>query len=176
MIIENKKIWQREFKEFLEIDVSRFNPPKAFFTKLERRLFPHPWMVFSKVAFVHVIFGLLSLSVCNQFGLNPFDTNFSLSDWFMKIGGHGLCMSLCGILFMASTYLFSNLFLTLEELESIQRHKWLQTGVFGLVSLAAFYFFGAQLVGAFTLLWLLGALIGGVLSLELSYRLRQAWV
>lgn len=175
MTMEDKKNWQTEFKEFLEIDTKSFSVPKELFTKLKTRLFPNPWLVFGKVALMHVIFGLLSLSVCNQFGLNPFGTDFSLSDWFMKIGGHPLCMSLCGVLFMGSTYVFSNFFLTLEELESVKRHKWLQTGIFSLVSLAAFYFFGAQLVASITILWLLGALIGGVLSVEFSYRLRQAW-
>ncbi len=76
---------------------------------------------------------------------------------------------------MDSTYVFSNLFLTLEELEAVKWQKWLQSGVFSLVSLAAFYFFGAQLVATVTILWLLGALIGGVLSVEFSYRLRQNW-
>lgn len=174
--MEDKKNWQTEFKEFLEIDTNRFSAPKEFFIKLKNRLFPNPWLVFGKVALVHVIFGVLSLSVCNQFGLNPFGTNFSLSNWFMKIGGHPFCMSLCGVLFMGSTYVFSNLFLTLEELESVKRHKWLQSGVFALVSLAAFYFFGAQLAATVTILWLLGALIGGVLSVEFSYRFRQALV
>jgi hypothetical protein len=176
MEIEDKKTWQSEFKEFLSIDPAGIEVSPSLFTKIKNRLFPNPWVVFGKVTLVHIFFGILSLSVCNQFGLNPFDTSFSLSSWFMKIGGHPFCMSLCGVVFMGSTYVFSNLFLTLEELESVKRQKWLQSGVFSLVSLAAFYFFGAQLVATVTILWLLGALMGGVLSVELSYRLRQSLV
>lgn len=176
MMIENKKNWLTEFKEFLEIDAMRYNAPKTFFTKIKSRLFPNPWIVFGKITLVHAVFGLLSLSVCSQFGLNPFITIFSLSDWLLKVGGQAFCMHLCGIFFMVSTYTFSNLFLTFEQLQSVKRHKWLQTGVFGLASLAVFYFFGATLVVTFTILWLSGVLIGGVLSVELSYRLRRIWI
>lgn len=176
MAIGDKQNLQKEFKEFLEIVPGSFKFPDEFSKKLINRLFPNPWSVFGKVALVHVFFGLLSLGVCSQFDLNPFNTNFSLSNWFLQIGGDKFCMCLCGVFFMASTYCFSNLFLTLEELEAIKRQIGLQSGVLGLVSLAAFYFFGAQLVVTVTLLWLLGVLIGGVLSVELSYRLRQAWI
>ena len=74
---------------------------------------------------------------------------------------------------MATTYLLANLFLTLEELESIKRYEWLHIGVIGLASLAAFYFFGGELITAFVLLWIVGALIGGLLSIEGSYRVRR---
>ncbi|QQR81264.1 MAG: hypothetical protein IPJ69_03760 [Deltaproteobacteria bacterium] len=175
MSIQDEKNWQTEFQEFLESQANCSEVPKTLFEKVKNRIFPNPWVVFGKVMLIHAIFGLLSLSVCNQFGLNPFGTDFSLSHWFMKMGGHELCMSLCGVTFMASTYAFSNVFLTLEELESVRRHEWLQTGIFSLISLAAFYFFGAQLVATVTFLWLLGAFIGGILSVESSYYLRRAW-
>ncbi len=175
MTNQDEKNWQTEFEEFLGSDADHLEIPKTLFEKVKNRLFPNPWIVFSKVALVHAILGFVSLSICNQFGLNPFRTSFSLSDWFMKMGSHHLCMSLCGIFFMASTYVLSNMFLTLEELESFKRHEWLQTGIFSLVSLAAFYFFGAELVTTVTILWLIGAFIGGVLSIESSYYLRRAW-
>lgn len=173
MMIENKINSPSEYQEFMGIDPRVYDIPRSCFVKLKSRLFPNPWRVFGKVAFLHLVFGLLSLLVCNQFGLNPFNTTFSLSNWFIEIGGDMFCMSLCGMLFMGSTYIFSNFFLTLEEFESVKRHKWLQTGVLGLVSLASFYFFGAHLVVAVTLLWLSGVLMGGLLSVELSCYLRQ---
>ncbi|MGE4234692.1 MAG: hypothetical protein AB7F43_15390, partial [Bacteriovoracia bacterium] len=60
-------------------------------------------------------------------------------------------------------------------LESIKRHQWLQTGVIGLTSLAAFYFFGAELVATFAGLWILGALLGGFFAIEGSYRIRRSF-
>ena len=75
---------------------------------------------------------------------------------------------------MASTYLLANLFLTLEELEAVKRYEWLQLAIMGLVSLSAFYFFGAELVGVFAGLWAIGAVVGGYLSIEGSYLIRRS--
>ena len=164
----------REFHEFCD-ESNKVEVPSYLFKKIKARLFPNPWKVFSKIAVIHGVVGFLSLGICNQFGLNPFKTAYSLSDLFMKTAGHNFCMLACGILFISTTYLFSNIFLTIEELESIRRYEWLQLGVLSLASLASFYFFGAELVGTFVGLWLLGAIIGGFLSIELSIKLRQQW-
>lgn len=174
MAFNNKKEWLKEFTEFSNIDTTEVQVPTSAFENLKKRLFPNPWIVLGKVTAIHTVIGFLSLAVCNQFGLNPFNTDQSLTNWFMKVAGHNFCMLLCGTFFMATTYLLANLFLNLEELESIRRYEWLQTGIIGLVSLAAFYFFGAELVGTFAVLWMLGALFGGFLSIEGSYRLRRA--
>lgn len=169
----NHKEWLKEFTEFSNINSDQVQVPQSAFAQIKSRLFPSPWIVFGKVTSIHAVVGFVSLAVCNQFGLNPFQTQQSLTDWFMKIAGHNFCMVLCGLFFMATTYLLANLFLTLEELESIKRYEWLHIGVIGLASLAAFYFFGGELITAFVLLWIVGALIGGLLSIEGSYRVRR---
>lgn len=174
MSFNNKEEWLKEFTEFSNIETSQVQVPASAFESLKKRLFPSPWLVFGKITSLHAVIGFLSLAVCNQFGLNPFQTDQSLTNWFMKVAGHNFCMLLCGLFFMASTYLLANLFLSLEELESIKRYEWLQTGIIGLISLAAFYFFGAELVGTFVGLWIVGAIIGGYLSIEGSYRFRRA--
>lgn len=138
MTFNNKEEWLKEFTEFSNIDTTQVLVPASAFERLKKRLFPNPWLVFVKIAAIHTVVGFLSLAICNQFGLNPFRTTQSLTDWFMRIGGHSLCMLLCGTFFMATTYLLANIFLNLEELESIRRYEWLQTGIIGLVSLAIF--------------------------------------
>ncbi|MGE0525779.1 MAG: hypothetical protein AB7G93_04770 [Bdellovibrionales bacterium] len=173
MAFNDKEQWLKEFTEFSQIDVKDVEVPKAIFKNLRARLFPNPWVVFGKIAGLHVIVGFFSLSICNQFGLNPFQTDQGLTDWFMKVAGHNVCMFLCGVFFVSATYLLSNFLLSLEELEAVRRYEWLQTGVIGLVSLSAFYFFGAELVATFAVLWLIGALLGGLLAIEGSYRLRR---
>lgn len=171
---KSHKEWLKEFTEFSNINADQAHVPPSAFTQIKNRLFPNPWIVFSKVTAIHAVVGFLSLAICNQFGLNPFNTKQSLTDWFMKIAGHNFCMLLCGVFFMATTYILANLFLSLEELESIKRYEWMQTGIIGTASLAAFYFFGAELVGTFVFLWIVGVLIGGFLSIESSYRVRRA--
>jgi len=169
------KEWLKEFTEFSNINADQVQVPQSAFARIKNRLFPNPWVVFGKVTAIHAVVGFLSLAVCNQFGLNPFQTQQSLTDWFMKIAGHNFCMLLCGLFFMATTYVLANLFLSLEELESIKRYEWLQTGVIGLASLAAFYFFGAELVGTLVGFWSVGAFIGALFSIEGSYCFRRAW-
>jgi hypothetical protein len=170
---EKKNEWLNELNEFsnLKVDSSQISP--ALRSSLRNKLFPNPALVFSKVLAVHALVGYFSLAICDQFGLNPFQTQQSLTLWFMKIAGHSFCMLLCGTFFMMTTYVLSNLILSLEEIETIKRYEWLQTGIMGLISLAAFYFFGAELVGTFVLLWIIGAFMGGYVSIELSYRLRR---
>lgn len=176
MDLGQKNEWLKEFTEFSNLKPDQAQAPISAYVNLKKRLFPNPWIVFGKVIAVHAVVGSLSLAVCNQFGLNPFQTQQSLTDWFMRIAGHNFCMLLCGTFFMMTTYLLANLFLSLEEIESIKRYEWLQSGIMGLISLAAFYFFGAELVGTFMLLWILGAFIGGIVSIESSYRLRRSFI
>lgn len=161
----------KEYAEFVEL--KNLSAPSSIFKNIKNRLFPNPWKVFGKVLAIHSVVGFLSLAICNQFSLNPFGTRDSLMDWFMRVGGHNFCMVACGIFFMTSTYLLANLVMNLEELESIRKYQWLQSATLGLVSLAAFYFFGAQLVVTFALLWFIGAIVGSLAAIEGSYRMRR---
>ncbi len=161
-----------EFEEFSKIDSSSVEVPPSLFIKIKERLFPNPWKVFVTIAVIQVAVGFLSLAICTQFGLNPFNTEFSLAHWLMKTAGHNVCMFLCGVLFVSLPYLLSNVFLNLEELEVVKKYKWLQVGVLAITSLGAFHFFGGEAVLTFGVLWFLGAFIGGVISIEGSYFLR----
>ena len=170
----DKDSWLKEYTEFVQLDSSGI--PNEIFNKIKNRLFPNPWKVFGKILAIHSIVGFLSLAICSQFGLNPFGTNRSLMDWFMQVGGHNFCMIACGIFFMTTTYLLANVVMNLEELETVRKYQWLQSGVLGLISIAAFYFFGAELVATFVGLWILGAFIGSVIVVEGSYYFRRQWV
>lgn len=170
---KEKEIWMKEFNDFNNSSVADVEVPAHLFAKIKSKIFPSPWKVFGKVSVIHGVVGFLSLGICNQFGLNPFNTSYSLSEWFMQIAGHHFCMIACGILFMATTYILANFFLSLEEFESIRNFESLQFSILSLASVAAFYFFGAELVGSFVVLWLIGAYIGGYLSILGSLFLRR---
>jgi hypothetical protein len=169
----SEKSWRDDFAEFVAAG-SEPQASAALAARVRRRLFPNPVTVFAKVLALHAVFGFFSLAVCHQFGLNPFGTDRSLADWFMNVGGENFCMIACGVVFIGLTYIVAALFLSLEEFEAVRRHEWLQTALIGLGSLAAFYFFGAKLVTAVALLWAAGALIGGLASIELTYRWQRA--
>lgn len=165
--------WIKEFSEFSKENVECATVPEELSRKIKSALFPNPWKLFTKIASLHAVVAFSSLSICTQFGLNPFQTSYSLTDFFMKTAGHNFCMFACGVFFVAVTYILANLVVTLEELETIKKYEWLQTGTLSLLSVAGFYFFGAELVGTFVGLWLLGAFLGGYISVLGSYKLRQ---
>lgn len=168
-----KDQWIKEFEEFSQGSSESVQVPSSLFSKIKKRLFPNPWVVFGKITAIHAFVGFLSLGICSQFGLNPFNTGYSLSEWFMQKAGHNVCMIFCGIFFVASTYLLANLILNLEELEAIRKFQWLQVGILSIGSLAAFHFFGGEIVMSVALLWLVGAFIGGLISIEGSFRIRR---
>src|SRR3989344_2155960 len=130
MKITEKK-WLEEFKEFVEaegVPVPR-DVSENLLKRIRADLSLSAWVVFSKLLGIHLVVGTLSLAICSQFGLNPFRTNFSLSEYFMKFGD-STCMVLCGVLFIGLTIMLGQWFLRREELFVLSKNAPLQ--VFGL--------------------------------------------
>lgn len=168
---QTEKEWLEDFREFLEIDAVAVPPAVSavVLNRVRADLNPSPWLVFAKLLGIHAVSGTLSLAVCNQFGLNPFHTNFSLSDYFMTFG-HSTCMVLCGVLFIGLTIALGRFVLRGEELLVLAKNAPLQ--IFGLsaISLAAFVGFGAEVLIGFGLLWLAGAVVGGIITTKVVVR------
>lgn len=171
---EKKNEWLNEFKEFVSYEST--SVPKDLSERvlgqIETLLNPNPLLVFLKIFGIHLVVGYLSLAVCHQFGVNPFGTSYSLADVFMNWGGHSVCMVFCGVLFSSLSLLAAGYFLTIEEIQALKRTEFLQALSLGIISLGIFAAAGAELAFAFAGLWLLGALIGGFLSIEGSLWLK----
>lgn len=166
--------WLKDYEDFLNNDTQ----PSTELTqrvvgKIQKLLNPSQFVVFAKILGIHILIGTLSLAICNQFGLNPFNTEFSLSDWFMKMGGHNICMVFCGIFFISLSVLASGILLTLEEVAALRRHEFLQTLTLGVVSLGFLILFGAEVALGIGLLWLAGACLGGIAASETLWRIRR---
>ena len=157
-----EKAWLDEFQEFTRGDT--VTVPKeaehAIFARVRRDLNPSARKVFGKLFGLHAVVGTFSLAICNQFGLNPFHTNFTLSDYFMTFG-HSACMFLCGLLFLSGSVLLACFVLGREEARVFRRSAGLQVFGLSMLSLGVFMAAGAQLALSIALLWLLGAMIGG---------------
>lgn len=166
--------WLKEFSEFTSADSVQV--PDELSQKLNLKmkplLNPSALSVFGKIFGIHLGFGLLSLAVCHQFGLNPFQTSFSLDRWFMEVGGHSFCMVACGFFFVVLSFVAASVIFSVEELKVLKRNGFLQSFTLGLSSLALFYFFGAEFVLSMAGLWLLGALTAGLLTTEMSWKIR----
>lgn len=166
----------KDYQDFLNSEQSivpdRIN--KDLMTKMNELINPNSLIVFLKLLGIHLVTGFISLSICHQFDLNPFNTERSLSDWFMNIGGHNFCMLGCGTLFVATSIFFAGYFLTLEEIKSLKRTEFLQNLALGLISLGFFAAFGAELAFSFASLWLLGGILGGLFATQLTWTLKSS--
>jgi len=164
----SEKEWVEDFKEFVS---SKGEPvPKEISASILKRIHaslnPSAWLVFAKMFGIHAVVGTVSLSICNQFGLNPFRTNFSLSEYFMQFG-HSTCMVLCGILFVTSSILLGRIILSREEFVVLARNAPLQVFGLSVFSLVAFIALGAEIVIGIGTLWLLGAMFGGIFTAKI---------
>jgi hypothetical protein len=159
-----EKEWIEDFQEFVRSDGATVpeHISQTVLSQVRRDLSPSAWLVFAKLLGVHTITGTLSLAICNQFGINPFQTEFSLSDYFMKFG-HPTCMFLCGVLFLSVSLLLCRSIILPEDLRVLRRNAWIQVFGLSMISLAVFAVVGAQLTLAIAILWLIGAMLGGTI-------------
>lgn len=169
------KDWLNEYSEFIQMETTSIpsSTTAKVFKKIHSLLNPNSFSVFAKILIIHLLTGFLSLSVCNQFGTNPFQTTWSLSDVFMSYGGHHFCMLACGLLFLSISLLAAGLFLTIEEIKSLRKTELLQTLSLSFASLGLFAALGAELILTFAALWMLGALIGGFLATEAIWHFKR---
>lgn len=173
--MKNKNEWLNEYQEFMDSDAvsvpSEINTATVF--KIKKLLNPSAVLVFLKILAIHIVVGFLSLSVCHQFGMNPFNTERSLDGFMMRVGGHQLCMFVCGVVFVSLSLFAAGYFLTIEEVKALKRTEFLQVFVLGVISLSLFAAFGVELVISIAVIWLFGALLGGFITTETVWRLKQ---
>lgn len=175
MMNSENRNWTSEFESFMKSE--SISVPQELNLKVLAAvgslLNPNAYRIFAKILGFHLISGILSLSICHQFGLNPFQTKSSLADWFMTIGGHNICMIGCGILFVGLSIAAAGSFLTIEEVRVLRKTSPLQISALSIFSLGAFAAFGAQFALAIAGLWILGGLIGGMLATEIAWQLKR---
>ncbi len=174
MTNKNDTEWLQEYQQFIDSeDTVPKNPDQLLLARMRTLLNPNASSVFAKILGIHLAVGFLSLSVCHQFGINPFHTERSLADWMMNVGGHHFCMLGCGILFVGLSVLAAGFFLTIEEVNALKRTSHFQTLVLGLMSLGIFLSFGAEFAVGIGAVWLLGGYIGGFAATETVLRLKK---
>lgn len=160
----NEREWLDEFNQFISSEGAPV--PQNISEKILKRthswMNPSAWLVFLKLLGVHSVIGTLSLAICNQFGLNPFNTKLSLAEYFMTFG-HSVCMVLCGVIFVSFSLVVSWIILSRDEFSTIKKNVVIQIFSLSLLSLAVMAAFGAHLTLGIALLWLLGAFLGGAL-------------
>lgn len=172
--IKDKK-WLSEYEAFLKSEEVKVPTEisERVFSRMEKLINPNAWLVFAKISGIHLAVGFLSLGICHQFNMNPFGTKYSIAEWFMAMGGHSICMILCGGLFLGLSVFVAGYFLTIEEVKALKRTEFIQTLSLSVASLTVFAFFGGEFAVTFAGLWLLGALMGGFAATEIVWKMKS---
>jgi len=162
------KEWANDFETFMSSD--GVQPPIYVTNKIlgfvHTKLNPNVWSIIAKFSGIHAVIGSLSLLLCSQFGMG------SGSMLFMSFGKIG-CMALCGSLFLGLSMSLAGFIFSLEELRKMRRTGYSPILVVGMLSLAVFLAFGAEMVFGLAVAWIIGAFIAGALVTELTLGLRR---
>lgn len=165
--------WKDEFAAFVE--GCEENPPapvaSALLSRVLSDLRPSNFRVALKLALVLLFSAPANLFICPQFNLSFTHPSTFLREYFMAFGHTG-CMAACGALFVGSTMLLAAMLLRPEEVRAVRASMLLQVMFVSLFSVGGFVCLGADMFLSAALVWLIAALVAGILSVELGWKLR----
>ena len=140
---------------------------------IKRRLNPKPLDIILKVSIIHLLSAVFTLAICPQFGKKLFAFDINLMDYFMMITGPRYCVALCGTFFIGTSFFINSLFLNYDEFRVIRTHRHLTVFMIVLISFGSFIMFDPVLFLESTVLWFIGAVAGGYITLEVSEILKR---
>lgn len=138
-------------------------------TSIHDQLHPKMSYLIAKLFAIHIATAVITLSLCPQFGIRAFKFSFNLMHSFM-VFGLPICNFLCGLFFTATSVIIASLILKRDEIRALKFHKSLASASLILSSVGFFSIMNPNLFLEFSLLWLLGALLGVVVTLETTSR------
>lgn len=172
----SEREWFDEFKNFMEVEPAHVprETSRGLFERLKGELLPSAWRVFAKLMGIHFVAGTLSLAICDQFGITPFQTGFSLAEYFMHYG-HSVCMILCGTIFVGFSVVLAWILLERNEMRVVAEKSWMQVPVLAVSSILVFHLLGSNSAFIDDLFWLIGAIASGIMIAKLlpNRNLRQ---
>jgi hypothetical protein len=165
--------WEQDFAEFSSAESARVPDSMAapVLDQIRSDLNPSAYSVFLKTALIHAAVGALTLLFCPQFGLK-LTSSHGVMPYLMKFG-EGFCMLGCGAVFTALSLLVTSLALRAEEVRVLKRSWPVQLGFLAMFSLGAFLCLGGEIVLTLGLIWAVGAILGGGVSLEAGWAYRR---
>jgi hypothetical protein len=153
--------------------------PKELTTKILReiksRILLDVKPILLKLFVIHLIVAIGTLSICPQMGFSTFKTNINLMYWFMHFG-KVICDLACGALFSGTSVIMACLLLSRDELRVLRSNKILASLSLALMSAGGLLIFSPLFFLEFSILWLVGVIIGSFVSLEIGNLLKNLYV
>lgn len=140
------------------------------FKHVESKIKPKLSHLLGKIFFIHALTAVVTLTVCPQFGIKFLKLPVNLMHSFMFLG-LPICNFICGIFFTASSFIVMSFILSRDEIRFIKHHNIAATMTVILTSIGFFEIMNPNLFLEFSFLWLIGAILGSMLTLEMTSRL-----
>ncbi len=137
--------------------------------KIKNELQPNMLHLLLKVFLIHLVTAVFTLAVCPQFGFKTFNVDINLMHSFMFLG-MPFCYLLCGVFFTACSVISASLILKRDEIRALRFQKIASTLLMVLTSVSFFIIMKPELFVEFSIMWLIGAVLGTTLTLEISGR------
>lgn len=176
MTKNNKTDWEKEFSEFLMTEPVKVPDgiSERILNKIHAELNPSAWKVFSKVSLIHFAVGFVTLLFCPQFGIS-ITSQLGVMPYLMQFG-HEVCMLGCGAIFVGFSLFAASLSLKPEEIKVLKMNNFLQMLSLTTLSIGFFIAMGGEIVLTLGLIWMAGAILGGLVSLDIGWALRRQFI
>lgn len=169
----DSEIWENEFRDFLESEA--IPPPAAYSCKVVQSIVddlnPSLAQVYLKIAAITAVAGPLSLLVCPQMGVGAHHS--PLMHLFMQFGPL-TCHAICASFFSLLCLTLSSFLIQPEELRVLRNNRVTITFAISTSALAVFVCTTPVIFSGVALIWLLGAVIGGITGVEIGHLARLA--
>lgn len=169
----DSSLWQKEFAEFASAETQEVpsSLSSAVIEQVRQDLRPSAFAVFTKLVLLQALVGAATLLICPQFGVS-FTSSMGLMHYLMQFGP-SVCMLGCGAFFTGASLLVASALLRPEEIRAVKEKELLQLALLSTLSLGALLFAGGEMVLSLALIWALGSILGGALTLEAGWTVRR---
>lgn len=170
---DNFQDWQRGFSEFSDAEPVPVpgSVSGPVLGRIRHELNPSAVLIFTKAALIHAIVGAITMLACPQFGFS-FSGSHGILHYLMQYG-ESVCMLACGAIFTSFSLLVASFVLRPEEIRAFRENQVLQLASLSTLSIGVFLCAGASIVFTLGLVWALGAIVGGAVSLEAGWAYRK---
>lgn len=164
----------REFAEFVEAAPTAPGPTidAVVLQRVAVDLRPPRWTVFTRLTVAQAAGGLLTLSVCPQFGLGAGTHQAFLHDLHVVLPPPVFFFA-CGLFFVGLGAIFGALLLRRAELRILGRAPWPFFLGFAALAYAILMTLGSEVFITASLAWIAGAVLGNFLGFAAMSRMRQ---
>ncbi len=172
---ESEKERIREFIEFVEAEPTTPSArvDAAVLARVKKDLKPAPLKVLAKLGVVQAAAGLVTLTICPQFGVG-FGVHNELLHRLHLATSPGIFYLLCGILFVVLGATFGGMLLTRPEMGAMGSGKYLFFIIYSVLAYLVLVGLGPDAFVWNSLTWILGAILGNLFGFEIIMWVRKA--